>query len=117
MINTAQTDPSNFYSGIRVASLSKFEPKNLKYTAAHTLDLYSEVAAICRPPLVIAPNEAGGLKKHQTPSTGYIVSVFKMKISYLILTIMARNGVFVKDYKSRKNPGIYHGAIQEIKEV
>ncbi|KAL5285832.1 hypothetical protein ACFFRR_007488 [Megaselia abdita] len=78
MINTAQTDPSNFYSGIRVASLSKFEPKNLKYTAAHTLDLYSEVAAICRPPLVIAPNEVGGLKKSQTPSTGYIVSVFKV---------------------------------------
>ncbi|XP_067628138.1 uncharacterized protein [Eurosta solidaginis] len=78
LINTTQTDPSNFYSGIRVSSLSKFEPKALKYTAAHTLDLYSEVAAICRPPLVLAPNESGSFKKSQTPETGYIISVFKV---------------------------------------
>ncbi|XP_053966369.1 uncharacterized protein LOC128868373 isoform X6 [Anastrepha ludens] len=78
LINTTQTDPSHFYSGIRVSSLSKFEPKALKYTAAHTLDLYSEVAAICRPPLVLAPNESGGFKKTQTPATGYIISVFKV---------------------------------------
>ncbi|XP_055906031.1 uncharacterized protein LOC129941431 isoform X2 [Eupeodes corollae] len=78
LINTTQTDPSNFYSGMRVSSLSKFEPKNLKYTAAHTLDLYSEVAAICRPPLVLAPNESGSFKKSQTPSTGYIISVYKV---------------------------------------
>ncbi|CAD7011927.1 uncharacterized protein LOC101460297 isoform X4 [Ceratitis capitata] len=78
LINTTQTDPSNFYSGIRVSSLSKFEPKALKYTAAHTLDLYSEVAAICRPPLVLAPNESGSFKKTQTPATGYIISVFKV---------------------------------------
>ncbi|XP_037814119.1 uncharacterized protein LOC119605221 isoform X3 [Lucilia sericata] len=78
VINTTQTDPSNFYTGIRVSSLSKFEPKNLKYTAAHTLDLYSEVAAICRPPLTLAPNESGSFKKSQTPATGYIISVFKV---------------------------------------
>ncbi|KAM7344027.1 uncharacterized protein ACRADG_010870 isoform 4-T5 [Cochliomyia hominivorax] len=78
VINTTQTDPAHFYTGIRVSSLSKFEPKNLKYTAAHTLDLYSEVAAICRPPLQLAPNESGSFKKSQTPATGYIISVFKV---------------------------------------
>ncbi|XP_059225174.1 uncharacterized protein LOC106087156 isoform X6 [Stomoxys calcitrans] len=78
VINTMQTDPSNFYAGMRVSSLSKFEPKNLRYTAAHTLDLYSEVAAICRPPLQLAPSESGSFKKTQTPATGYIISVFKV---------------------------------------
>ncbi|KAH8301852.1 hypothetical protein KR059_012836 [Drosophila kikkawai] len=78
LINTLQTDPSNFYAGLRVSSLSKFEPKALKYTAAHTLDLYSEVAAICRPPLVLPSNEAGSFKKTQTAATGYIISVFKV---------------------------------------
>ncbi|KRF98571.1 uncharacterized protein [Drosophila tropicalis] len=78
LINTMQTDPSNFYAGLRVSSLSKFEPKALKYTAAHTLDLYSEVAAICRPPLVLPSNESGSFKKSQTAATGYIISVFKV---------------------------------------
>ncbi|KAL7736323.1 hypothetical protein ACLKA6_014796 [Drosophila palustris] len=78
LINTMQTDPSNFYSSLRVSSLSKFEPKTLKYTAAHTLDLYSEVASICRPPLVLPSNEAGSFKKSQTSATGYIISVFKV---------------------------------------
>ncbi|KAH8347832.1 hypothetical protein KR084_001538 [Drosophila pseudotakahashii] len=78
LINTLQTDPSSFYAGLRVSSLSKFEPKALKYTAAHTLDLYSEVAAICRPPLVLPSNEAGSFKKSQTAATGYIISVFKV---------------------------------------
>lgn len=49
-----------------------------RYTAAHTLDVYSEVAAICRPPLVLSQNEVGSFKKAQTPSTGYIISVFKV---------------------------------------
>lgn len=49
-----------------------------RYTAAHTLDLYSEVAAICRPPLVLAPADLGSLKKSQTPHTGYIISVYKV---------------------------------------
>ncbi|XP_039227815.1 uncharacterized protein LOC6530154 isoform X7 [Drosophila yakuba] len=78
LINTLQTDPSSFYAGLRVSSLSKFEPKALKYTAAHTLDLYSEVAAICRPPLVLPSNEVGSFKKSQTAATGYIISVFKV---------------------------------------
>ncbi|XP_034651145.1 uncharacterized protein LOC117890429 isoform X5 [Drosophila subobscura] len=77
LINTLQTDPSNFYASLRVSSLSKFEPKALKYTAAHTLDLYSEVASICRPPLVLPSNEAGSFKKSQTAATGYIITVFK----------------------------------------
>lgn len=50
----------------------------IRYTAAHTLDLYSEVAAICRPPLQLAPSEIGSFKKTQTPATGYIISVFKV---------------------------------------
>ncbi|XP_017839630.1 uncharacterized protein LOC108597540 isoform X2 [Drosophila busckii] len=78
LINTLQTDPSNFYSNLRLSSLSKFEPKTLKYTAAHTLDLYSEVAAIIRPPLVLPSSEAGSFKKTQTAGTGYIISVFKV---------------------------------------
>ncbi|BFG05114.1 uncharacterized protein DMAD_03927 [Drosophila madeirensis] len=78
LINTLQTDPSNFYASLRVSSLSKFEPKALKYTAAHTLDLYSEVASICRPPLVLPSNEAGSFKKSQTAATGYIITVFKV---------------------------------------
>lgn len=81
VINTTQTDPSNFYTGIRGASLSKFEPRNLRYTAAHTLDLYSEVASICRPPIVVNLAETGSVKKSQTPSTGYIISVYKVSIS------------------------------------
>lgn len=80
VINTTVTDPSNFYSGVRSSSLCKFEPKNLRYTAAHTLDLYSEVASICRPPLVLTTNEIGALRKSQTPSTGYIISVYKVRI-------------------------------------
>ncbi|XP_022229491.1 uncharacterized protein LOC111078872 isoform X5 [Drosophila obscura] len=78
LINTMQTDPSSFYASLRVSSLSKFEPKALKYTAAHTLDLYSEVASICRPPLVLPSNEAGSFKKSQTAATGYIITVFKV---------------------------------------
>lgn len=54
---------------------------NFRYTAAHTLDLYSEVAAICRPPLQLAPSESGSFKKTQTPATGYIISVFKVSLS------------------------------------
>lgn len=53
--------------------------KFYRYTAAHTLDLYSEVAAICRPPLVLAQNDIGSFKKFQTPSTAYIISIFKVR--------------------------------------
>lgn len=55
-----------------------FVLESCRYTAAHTLDLYSEVAAICRPPLSLIVNEVGSFKKSQTPSTGYIISVFKV---------------------------------------
>lgn len=75
-INTTQTDPSSFYSSVRGASLSKFEPKTTRYTAAHTLDIYSEVASICRPPLMLAPSEQANVKK--TPTTAYIISVYKV---------------------------------------
>lgn len=74
IINTTHTDPSTFYSNVRGASLSKFEPKITRYTAAHTLDIYSEVASICRPPLMLS--EQTNLKK--TPSTAYIISVYKV---------------------------------------
>ncbi|XP_037032238.1 uncharacterized protein LOC119071492 isoform X1 [Bradysia coprophila] len=77
VINTTKTDPTNFYSGIRSSSLSKFEPKKLRYTAAHTLDLYSEVAAIVRPPLVLSQNDISFRKVH-SPSTAYIISIFKV---------------------------------------
>lgn len=78
VINTTQTDPTNFYTGVRLKSLAKFEPKVTRYTAAHTLDLYSEVASICRPPLILGQNEMGNFKKSLTPTTGYIISVFKV---------------------------------------
>ncbi|KOB64518.1 Uncharacterized protein OBRU01_20797, partial [Operophtera brumata] len=51
VINTQQTDPLLFYNNMRCASLNKFDPKTIRYSAAHTLDLYSEVAMICRPPV------------------------------------------------------------------
>ena len=30
VVNTTQTDPSNFYTGVRNSSMVKFEPKNLR---------------------------------------------------------------------------------------
>ncbi|XP_026471908.1 uncharacterized protein LOC113376211, partial [Ctenocephalides felis] len=74
VINTQQNDPALFYSNLRSASLSKFEPRALRYTAAHTLDLYCEVAAICRPPL----RDVSAVKRSHTPTTGYIISVYKV---------------------------------------
>ncbi|CAH0719841.1 unnamed protein product, partial [Brenthis ino] len=75
VINTTQTDPLLFYNNMRSASLSKFDPKAMRYSAAHTLDLYSEVAMICRPPF---NDLAGGPKKSHTPTTGFIISVYKV---------------------------------------
>ncbi|KAL4709638.1 hypothetical protein ACJJTC_007369 [Scirpophaga incertulas] len=75
VINTMQTDPLLFYNNMRSASLSKFDPKTIRYSAAHTLDLYSEVAMICRPPF---NDLAGGPKKSHTPTTGFIISVYKV---------------------------------------
>lgn len=64
-----------FYNNLRTASLKKFDPRSIKYTAAHTLDLYMEVASICRPPI----SEAGAsLTKCHTTHTGYIISVYKV---------------------------------------
>ncbi|XP_050312955.1 uncharacterized protein LOC126747998 isoform X2 [Anthonomus grandis grandis] len=75
VINTAQTNPVMFYNNLRTASLTKFDPRATRYTAAHTLDLYSEVAAICRPPIF----EIGvPLSKCHNPNTGYIISVYKV---------------------------------------
>ncbi|XP_068634009.1 uncharacterized protein [Battus philenor] len=75
VINTTQTDPLLFYNNLRGASLTKFDPKTIRYSAAHTLDLYSEVAMICRPPF---NDLAGGPKKSHTPTTGFIISVYKV---------------------------------------
>ncbi|XP_050677913.1 uncharacterized protein LOC126974458 isoform X1 [Leptidea sinapis] len=75
VINTTQTDPLLFYNNMRSASLTKFDPKTIRYSAAHTLDLYSEVAMICRPPF---SDLAGGPKKSHTPTTGFIISVYKV---------------------------------------
>ncbi|CAH2047494.1 unnamed protein product, partial [Iphiclides podalirius] len=75
VINTTQTDPLMFYNNLRGASLTKFDPKTIRYSAAHTLDLYSEVAMICRPPF---NDLAGGPKKSHTPTTGFIISVYKV---------------------------------------
>ncbi|KAJ8921675.1 hypothetical protein NQ315_010584 [Exocentrus adspersus] len=75
VINTSQTNPVIFYNNLRTASLTKFDPRVTRYTAAHTLDLYTEVAAICRPPI----HEIGmSLTKTHTASTGYLVSVYKV---------------------------------------
>lgn len=75
-INTTQTDPFAFFTAVKSCSLSKFDPKTTRYSAAHTLDIYSEVASICRPPLQLAPNDQANVKK--TPTTAYIISVYKV---------------------------------------
>lgn len=68
-----------FCISIRMQSLEKQNKINInRYTAAHTLDLYSEVASICRPPLALTGSEMGSFAKSQTPATGYIISVFKV---------------------------------------
>ncbi|XP_060523514.1 uncharacterized protein LOC132700313 isoform X2 [Cylas formicarius] len=75
VINTSQTNPVMFYNNLRTASLTKFDPRATRYTAAHTLDLYTEVASICRPPI----HEVGvPLTKTHAPSTGYMISVYKV---------------------------------------
>ncbi|XP_030746938.1 uncharacterized protein LOC115875570 isoform X2 [Sitophilus oryzae] len=75
VINTSQTNPVMFYNNLRTASLTKFDPRVTRYTAAHTLDLYSEVASICRPPIY----EIGvPIPKTHTNNTGYLVSVYKV---------------------------------------
>ncbi|KAJ9582498.1 hypothetical protein L9F63_003191 [Diploptera punctata] len=72
VINTSQTDPVDFFRNLQAASLKKFDPRNLRYTAAHTLDLFNEVATIARPPL--DPSS----KRPNSTTTGYIISVYKV---------------------------------------
>ncbi|CAG2059753.1 unnamed protein product [Timema podura] len=72
VINKSQTDPADFFRNLRDASLRKFDPRSLRYTAAHTLDLFNEVATIARPPL--DPRS----KRPHSPTTGYIISVYKV---------------------------------------
>lgn len=75
VINSSQSNPVMFYNNLRTASLNKFDPRSTRYSAAHTLDLYSEVASICRPPI----QEIGAsLMRSHTPATGYMVSVYKV---------------------------------------
>lgn len=75
VINSSQSNPVMFYNNLRTASLNKFDPRSTRYSAAHTLDLYSEVASICRPPI----QEIGAsLTRSHTPATGYLISVYKV---------------------------------------
>ncbi|XP_015584705.1 uncharacterized protein LOC107262717 isoform X2 [Cephus cinctus] len=72
LINKQSTDPVDFYHEVQCAALRKFDPRDLRYAASHTLDLFNEVATIARPPL----EPPGG--RPPIPSTGYIVSIFKV---------------------------------------
>ncbi|XP_023287991.1 uncharacterized protein LOC105695876 isoform X1 [Orussus abietinus] len=72
LINKQNTDPVDFYQEVQCATLKKFDPRDLRYAANHTLDLFNEVATIARPPL----EPPGG--RPPIPSTGYIVSIFKV---------------------------------------
>ncbi|XP_034944410.1 uncharacterized protein [Chelonus insularis] len=72
LINKHNTDPADFYQEVQCAALRKFDPRDLRYAASHTLDLFNEVATIARPPL----EPPGG--RPPIPSTGYIVSIFKV---------------------------------------
>ncbi|XP_066587522.1 uncharacterized protein [Prorops nasuta] len=72
LINKQNTDPVEFYNQVQCAALRKFDPRDLRYAANHTLDLFNEVATIARPPL----EPPGG--RPPIPSTGYIVSIFKV---------------------------------------
>ncbi|XP_023702991.1 uncharacterized protein LOC111862102 isoform X4 [Cryptotermes secundus] len=72
VINKSQTDPVDFFRNLQAASLRKFDPRNLRYTAAHTLDLFNEVATIARPPL-----DPSSKRPHST-TTGYIISIYKV---------------------------------------
>ncbi|XP_022193472.1 uncharacterized protein LOC111051300 isoform X1 [Nilaparvata lugens] len=72
VINKSQTDPRSFFDECRAASLKKFDPRSFKYTAAHTFDLFQEVATIARPPLDTQS------KRPHTKATGFIISVYKV---------------------------------------
>jgi hypothetical protein len=73
VINTKKTDPDEFFRGLRVNSLRRFDPAQLRYTASHTMDLFNEVATIARPPL-----HEPGTKPDRPSSTGYIICIYKV---------------------------------------
>ncbi|XP_014220069.1 uncharacterized protein LOC106647990 isoform X2 [Trichogramma pretiosum] len=72
VVNKQKTEPVDFYQEVQCAALKKFDPRDLRYAANHNLDLFNEVATIARPPL----EPLGG--RPPIPSTGYIVSIFKV---------------------------------------
>ncbi|KAJ1527523.1 hypothetical protein ONE63_007493 [Megalurothrips usitatus] len=78
VINSAQTDPKQCFRSLRSASLRKFDPRNIRYTASHTLDLFNEVATIARPPFDPGYPSSAGPRKPPSASTGYIVSFYKV---------------------------------------
>ena len=73
VINTKKTDPDEFFRGLRVNSLRRFDPAQMRYTASHTMDLFNEVATIARPPL-----HEPGTKPDRPSSTGYIICIYKV---------------------------------------
>ncbi|XP_034247974.1 uncharacterized protein LOC117649388 [Thrips palmi] len=78
VINSAQTDPKDFFRSLRSASLRKFDPRNIRYTASHTLDLFNEVATIARPPFDPGYPSSTAPRRPPSASTGYIVSFYKV---------------------------------------
>ncbi|XP_046384036.1 proline-rich protein 12 [Ischnura elegans] len=98
VINKRETDAGEFFRRLRVAALKKFEPRSFHYTAAHTVELFSEVATIARPPFnslhhhtqTAASSSAKATEGDLSPSgggtgtgpggktTGYIISVYKV---------------------------------------
>ncbi|KAF4533231.1 hypothetical protein B566_EDAN005146 [Ephemera danica] len=73
VINTNQTDPGEFFRGLRMQSLRRFDPASMRYTASHTMDIFNEVATIARPPLA-----EPGTKAQRPQATGYIICVYKV---------------------------------------
>ncbi|KAL6435426.1 hypothetical protein ACFW04_005428 [Cataglyphis niger] len=51
LTNMEKNDPMDFYNEVQCAALRKFDPRDLRYAANHTSDLFNEVATIARPPL------------------------------------------------------------------
>lgn len=78
VINSAQTDPKDFFRSLRTASLRKFDPRHIRYTASHTLDLFNEVATIARPPFDPGYPSSAAPRRPPSASTGYIVSFYKV---------------------------------------
>ncbi|KAG8233469.1 hypothetical protein J437_LFUL014015 [Ladona fulva] len=89
-----ETDAGEFFRRLRVAALRKFEPRSFHYTAAHTVELFSEVATIARPPFnslhhhtqstktpeasEVTSSGGAGASNSGGKTTGYIISVYKV---------------------------------------